>query len=377
MRKTLLALLAAPLLLLGCSGGAVRKDLSGGDTVRFAHATLLQLVRHGGYTVARLADPWNAGKTLHTYILVPRDSDISALSLPAGGTVVRVPLTRAVSFTTVHANLAVEFGRGSAIAGVADLKYMKVPYIVEGCRAGRIADVGSSMSPDVEKIIDLSPDAVLLSPFENSGGYGRLEKTGIPIIECSDYMEPTALGRAEWVRFYGLLFGAAREADSLYAVVDSSYSALKSLAARLSEHRSVLMDTKTGSVWYMPGGRSTIGGILADAGAVYPFASDTHAGSLSLPFETVLDRAGDADVWLFRYSADHPITYAELLSEFHGYGRMRPFRERRCYGCNLEETRFFEETPFRPDLLLSDFIRIVSPGVDLPGAPRYYKAVEK
>lgn len=373
----LIALLAAPLLLLGCGGGAARKGLSGGDTVRFAHATLLQLIRCDGYTIARLADPWNAGKTLHTYILVPRGSDIPAGSLPAGGTVVRTPLTRAVSFTTVHANLAAELGRSSAIAGIADLKYVKIPYILEGCRSGRIADVGSSMSPDVEKIIDLSPDAVLLSPFENSGGYGRLEKTGIPIIECSDYMEPTALGRAEWMRFYGLLFGAVREADSLFAVVDSSYAALKTIAARSPEHRSVLMDKKTGSVWYVPGGRSTIGGMLADAGAVYPFASDTHAGSLSLPFETVLDRAGDADVWLFRYSAGQPMTYGALLSEFYGYGRMRPFRERRCYGCNLDETRFFEETPFRPDLLLADFIRIASPGAGLPGSLRYYKALEK
>ena len=55
------------------------------------------------------------------------------------------------------------------------------------------------MKPDIERIIDLRADAILLSPFENSGGYGRLEQIGVPIIECADYMETSALGRAEWM----------------------------------------------------------------------------------------------------------------------------------------------------------------------------------
>ena len=63
------------------------------------------------------------------------------------------------------------------------------------------------MSPDIEKVIDMHPDGILLSPYENSGGYGRIEKLNVPILECADYMETSALGRAEWVRFYGLLFG--------------------------------------------------------------------------------------------------------------------------------------------------------------------------
>ena len=71
----------------------------------------------------------------------------------------------------------------------------------------RIVDCGNGMNPDIEKIIDLRPDAIMLSPFENSGGYGRVGKLGVPVIECADYMETSPLGRAEWLRFYGLLVG--------------------------------------------------------------------------------------------------------------------------------------------------------------------------
>jgi iron complex transport system substrate-binding protein len=63
------------------------------------------------------------------------------------------------------------------------------------------------MAPDIERIIALKPEAILLSPFENSGGYGKLDKLHVPIIEAADYMESSPLGRAEWMKFYGMLFG--------------------------------------------------------------------------------------------------------------------------------------------------------------------------
>lgn len=67
------------------------------------------------------------------------------------------------------------------------------------------------MAPDIERIIALKPEAILLSPFENSGGYGKLDKLHVPIIEAADYMESSPLGRAEWMKFYGMLFKKRRE----------------------------------------------------------------------------------------------------------------------------------------------------------------------
>jgi len=131
-----------------------------------------------------------------------------------------------------------------------------------------------------------------------------------------------------------------------------------------------------GSVWYMPGGRSTIGQMLQDAGGEYPWASDTQSGSLSLPFETVLERGGQADVWLFRYSSDHEWNYQELLTGHRGYDQIAAFRQHNVYGCNVEQSMFYEETPFHPDRLLCDFLQILHP--DIIGLPalRYYKKLK-
>lgn len=130
----------------------------------------------------------------------------------------------------------------------------------------------------------------MLSPFENSGGYGKLDEIDIPIIECAEYMEPSPLARAEWLRFYGMLFGCEQKADSLFAVIDSSYCALKDLFTSTVNRqpstvnkKSVLLDKVTGNVWYVPGGQSTIGQMIQDAGGDYPWGTDEHSGSVSPP----------------------------------------------------------------------------------------------
>ena len=371
-------------LLFSCTGGRGPSAQETGDTVSLKYATQLSIVRHKDYTEVVVKNPWKEGKILHSYLLVPDSIDPQDISHSSLSTIVRTPLRRSVMFTTVHCAMLMSFGCEQSIAGVADLKYIKIPWIHEQVKAGRITDVGEGMSPVVEKIIDQRPDALFLSPFENSGGYGRLEEIGIPIIECAEYMEPSPLARAEWLRFYGMLFGCEARADSLFAVVDSSYCALKGLASnhkaqssKLKVQSTVLLDKVTGSVWYVPGGRSTIGQMIQDAGGNYPWADDDHSGSVSLPFEAVLEKAGEADVWLFRYSSDHDITPNELLGEHHGYSQFRAFRSGEIYGCDVERSLFYEESPFRPDWLLGDYIHILHP--DIPDLPplRYYKKVKR
>ena len=373
MMNRLLVILCSALLLSSC-GRQTAAPQEEGDTVRFRHAQLLSVVRHEGYTVATIRHPWRQDAVLHRYVLVRADRPLPD-PLPEG-TLLRTPLSRSVVFTTVHCSLLQMLHRQEAVAGVADLKYIKAPYVHDGVRSGRIADCGDGMSPVIEKIIDAEADGILLSPFENSGGYGRLEEVDIPLIECAEYMEASPLARAEWLRFYGMLYGRERQADSLFAVVDSTYQALKQLALTSKVRRSVLIDKQTSSVWYVPGGHSTIGQMLQDAQCDYPFADHDHSGSLSLPFETVLERAGQADVWLFRYDAQQPITRQRLLSEQPGYPQLRPVREGELYGCNVMTSMFYEESPFRPDLLLGDFIQILHP--DIPNLPprRYYFKVE-
>lgn len=365
-----MGLLLGLLAVMSCKPKQASGVLSGGDTLDLRYAENLVVVAYPEYTVATLRNPWDTLKVLHTYVLVPSDRALPA-HLPEG-TVVRTPLSKSVIYSSVHCALINQLGAFKSIGGICDLKYIKLPAVEEGCRTGKIADCGDGMNPDMERIIDLHPDAILLSPFENSGGYGRVEKLSIPIIECADYMETSALGRAEWMRFYGLLFGVSAQADSLFAQVDSCYGALKERAANSSASLSIISDLKNSSAWYVPGGRSTMGRLFTDAGGRYAFAADSHSGSVPLSFEMVFDKAGDADVWTIKYNRDRDITYADLEADYVGYTGFKAFKEHNVYGCNTAKVPFYEETPFRPDLLLADLIQILHPEIGDLGGLRYF-----
>ena len=382
MRKDLFAFL---IIIIGvftsCNHPQTRLEASGGDTVRFEYARHLKIVKHQGYSIATLTDPWKQGKILHTYALVPKgkagDEICKAFSSDNNQevTIVRIPITRSVVFTTVHCALLYDLKAESAIKGVCDLQYISIPDIQQRAKlpvsdAHHVADCGNSMSSNVEKIIDLKPEAIMVSPFENSGGYGKLDKLHIPLIEMADYMEESSLGRAEWMKFYGMLFGREKAADSLFNEVKSNYEQLKQKAQTAKQTRSVFTERMMGNVWYVPGGRSVIGGLLQDARARYVFANDTHSGSVALSFESVLDRAGKADIWLFKYN-EHPSTLQELLKENAGYGEFKAVKTHQVFACDCTHRPYYEEVSFHPDRLLSDVIQIVHP--DIAGfAPMHY-----
>lgn len=256
MKKLYILLCGATvaLLMAACQGGkTAAADAEAGDTLEMKYAKLLTIVKHGDgedasgngegadyqYAEAIVANPWKAGTLLHRYILIPKgkegDETVARLALQRtsgmGCTTdtVRTPVERSAVFIAPHCQLMYELGCQQAIRGVCDLNYINIPDVRKrAASAGKassekassgnassgnasaqnsIVDCGSSMAPDIERIIALKPEAILVSPFENSGGYGKLDKLHIPIIEAADYMESSPLGRAEWMKFYGMLFG--------------------------------------------------------------------------------------------------------------------------------------------------------------------------
>ena len=364
MKKFLLSahIVTIVLLLAACGGGSKTSSASlQGDTIPLKYAENLTLVKGEGYTEARLRNPWDTTALLHTYILVEKDKPLPN-RLPEG-TLVRTPLSNALVYTAVHCNLIQELGAVESIGGICELQYIKVPEIIEGCRNGSIVNAGEGTNPDMEKIIDLHPDALLLSPYENSGGHGQVEKLKIPIIECADYMETSALGSAEWIRFYGLLFHQSAKADSIFAIVEKNYNELKALAISQPTQPKVMCELKSGSAWYVPGGNSTTGKLYNDAGGDYLFDHYPNSGAVPLNFETVFDKAQDADVWLMKYNQPTDKTLSGIRKDYSPYAQFKAFKDSQVYGCNTNYAAYYEDFPFHPDLVLKDLIKIFHPSL--------------
>lgn len=387
------------LLVVACQGGKTASG-EGGDTLQMKYAELLTIVKHndGAYTEAIIENPWKKGTTLHKYILVPKgkegDETVARLkddirenaTLQMGShcDIVRTPLESNVVFTAPHCQLMYELGCKNAITGVCDKDYINIPDIKERVKLSDgkastsdtdkvIIDCGSSMQPDIERIIALKPEGLFISPFENSGGYGKLDKLHIPIIETADYMETSPLGRAEWMKFYGLLFKSEERSDSLFSSIEKEYLALKAEAAKLPQGLSILTERKMGSVWYVPGGKSTMGILLKDANAKYIFADDTHSGSLAYGPERILSKGTQIDVWAFKYFGGKALSKNDLLAEYEGYKVLKAFNSNSIYQVDTSTQPYFELTSFHPEILLREFIILAHPKTTQFGKLRFYQ----
>jgi len=368
------------MVICSCSGRSTTS--SGFEPVSLRYATNLTCERGEGFSIWTLRNPWDTTQVLHRYILQHEtlvQPDFSIFNFQFS--IIKTPVRHAGVATAVHCGLLDELGVGSAIAGVCEKEYIDLPVVNEGLAAGRIADFGNGMNPNIERIMDVAPDILLLTPFEHSGGYGRVERLGIPIIECAEYMEVSPLARAEWIRFYGELFGVSERADSIFHEVESNYLALKekthSKASPVKAGVSLLTEMLYGGQWFVPCGQSTMGMMFADAGANYLFANRKGSGSIALSFETVLDEAQNADVWLVKFNSQQPLTYSSLATDYQPYTRFRAYQQRHIYACDLAHNHFYEETPFHPDRLLRDLICILHPELLPDQQPVYYHPLQE
>jgi iron complex transport system substrate-binding protein len=343
------------------------------DSIRYAKGLALRY--YGDYILAELTDPWDTAKLLQRYILAGQEQPLPEASLPEG-VLLRIPLQNVAVYSAVHAAIIEELGETGRIAGVCEPQYIPSQTIKERLNDGRIADLGMSTAPNVEKMIDIGIEYIIASPFQNSN-YGQAEKLGIPIIEGADYMEAHPLGRAEWGRFYGLLFGKQAKADSLFRATEERYLALRELAATASSRPDVFTEKRYGSSWYVPGNGSYLACLLRDAGAAYVFEDIAGQGSIPLPFETVFDRAVHTAFWLIKYNQEEEMTYAGLRTEYTPYENFDAFKRRAIYTCNTGKVPYYEETPIHPDYLLKDLIRVFHPDLLPDYIPKYYKLMQE
>lgn len=344
------------------SGSGVRKEMFVRDTTSYAAG--LAISGSGDIVRVDVRDPWDTLRIRRRYWLVQREaaSDSLCRRLGATGTVVKVPVERAVVYTSVHASMAEQLGVLERVRGVCESQYMTSPSIRQLIADGTISDYGSSTTPNVEKIIADGADVIIASPFENSS-YGAAEKLGIPIVEAADYMENHPLGRTSWVRFFGLLFGVEGRAEEILAERVAVYNSLKELASTIpvEERPTVMLERKYGQAWFVPSQSSYIGTFHKDAAANYVFSDVTDADSRPMQFEEVYKRAADAQFWFLKYTADRPMTYDDLKQEYAPYANFAPFRNRSIFACNTMESTYYDDITLRPDRILADFIKIYHP----------------
>ncbi|MDR0613177.1 MAG: ABC transporter substrate-binding protein [Dysgonamonadaceae bacterium] len=342
-----------------------------GDSIYFAKG--FRIETYDGYTLLTVRNPWKTDRELQRFVLVPKSVALPE-SLPEG-ILIRTPLTRTVSFGSVQCSFFAALDALQTLVGVCEPHFINIPFVQDGIRDGKIADAGQAANPDLEKIMFVEPEALFTAPVEESGT-GQISAMGIPSVECVDYMEPSPLGRAEWIRFFALFFEKRGLADSLFAQTVSSYKALQDLTSQFETRPTVFSETVYSGVWWLPGGNSYMAHFFKDAGADYLWKEDTQTGSIGLPFESVLEKAEKADCWLIKYNSSIKLTLSGMVKNYPNYAFFDAYKKGNIYTCNTGKVTYYEDLPVHPDYILKDLVWIFHPEALAGYCPKYYGRID-
>jgi iron complex transport system substrate-binding protein len=326
------------------------------------YAKGLEIYKYNGYSVVTVSNPWPEAAKGFSYVL--HKKNVSVPDSLKNYTQIQVPIKSIVVTSTTHIPSLETLGVENTLLGFPNTNYVSSEKTRALIDAKKVKEIGTNQSLNTEVLIDLAPDVIVgFSIDNNNKAYSNLEKNGQKIIYNGDWTEQTPLGKAEWIKFFGTLYGLEEKADSEFKTIEKEYNNALALAKKTASKPTVLSGAIYQEKWYLPGGRSWASLFIKDANATYLWAKTSETGSLSLSFETVLEKAENADFWI---GPAQFTTLKEMTDENPNYKFFKAYKNGNVYSFSSKKGKtggvlYYELAPNRPDLILKDLIKIMHP----------------
>jgi iron complex transport system substrate-binding protein len=368
--------------VLSCKKDTKEVDRTPDTTTKLAvkYAKGFTIEKRENLTLIKINSPWSNAESAFTYALIPKGK-IAALALNDDDydAIVGVPVERMIVTSTTHIPSLEALGVVDKLIGFPDTKYISSLQARKRIDSDAIKDLGSNEALNTEMVIALNPDIVVGFSINNQNkAYETLQRANIPVVYNGDWTEETPLGKAEWVKFFAPFFELEKKADSIFETIESSYTKIKSLAAKAAQKPTVLSGALYKDVWYLPRGKSWAAQFIADAHANYYWSDTGETGSLSLGLETVLTKAQKADFWI---SPSQFTSYLQLEEANRHYIQFDAFKNKKIF--TFADTRgatggllYYELAPNRPDLVLQDLVSIFHPELLPDHEPFFFKPLK-
>ncbi len=324
-------------------------------------ATHFSVEFHENYKLVSVINPGKGSEKTFRYLLVNKGTQAPDINADA---IIQVPIERMVCFSTTHLPLLEYLDQQNSLVGFPNTDYISSDKIRKLVEEGKVKDLGSDMDVNVEELLVLQPDIVMAySMGDHTNQFQLIERGGIPVVYNADFMENDPLGRAEWIKFMALFFNEEEKADSVFNAIEERYDSLKSLTEDVEEKPTVFCGILYGESWMMPGSRNFGAQFFKDAGAKYLWDDNDEEGNIRLSFEHVYEKAHDADFWIGVGSYS---TFREMQKTDNRYAVFKAFKEQQIFNYNAKigpsgGNAYFELGYLRPDLVLSDLIKIFHP----------------
>lgn len=336
------------------------------DKVEFDEATGVDVAYSASYKTIEVTPPGGADPILYVLHQCGAPEPVLDEGL-ADAQVIQVPVDDIVSLTTTNLPHLDELDAVDRLIGVGTAGFVTTESVRDRIEAGEVDEFADAEGqPDLERLVAAAPGMLVVDGFGDTvaDDIARYTDAGIPTVINTDFNEQTLLGRAEWLKFTALFLNAEAQATAVYDDIAERYADVAERAQGAGEPPTVFVNAPFEGTWFTPGGASFLADAIADAGGEYVFADDDQTGGLQVDFETMLDAAADADVWIQAGSVTGSLD--DLLAQDERFAQFQAFDDGEVWAYDLQVTEgggnaVFETAYTRADLFLADLAKIFHP----------------
>lgn len=319
-------------------------------------------------------------KNGENFLLSPLDSQ-SAISgksagirnLPGNTFLLGKPLRNAYLVSTSAMDFIVRLGVLDKIrfSGTRESGWL-IPGARSAMKAGKILYAGKYSAPDYELLLSRGCDLAIENTmiYHSPAVKEKLEELGIPVVVERSGYEKNPLGRFEWVKFYGILFGRLSEAEKYFEGeaerISGAVSCGKDGSEKSAKKIAFFFVSSSGSVSARNGGDYVSRMIEMAGGEYVPSAnsvsSDSKGGArstVSMQFESFYALASGADIIIYDRSIDKNLrTLSQLKKKNPLFSDFKAVKSGDVY-CTKDD--FFQRTTGIADFII-DLEKIAGKG---------------
>jgi iron complex transport system substrate-binding protein len=349
----------------------------GKSTNSVKYATGFSIVTYDGFSVVKVSNPWPKANKIYTYILKEK-SGIVPDSLKQF-TTVNVPIKSIVVTSTTHIPSLEMLNVEKSLVGFPNLNYISSDKVRALIDAKKVKELGNNQTLNTEVIINLQPNVIVGYGLDNNNPtLDNLQKNGLKVVLNGDWNEESPLGKAEWIKFFGALYGKQKEANEIFSKIEEDYLKTLEIVKKAIAEPTILAGDMFEDKWYLPKGTSWGSRILQQAHGDYLWKETSGTGSLSLSFETVLEKAKEADFWI---TSGQFSTLKQMTDANPHYNQFKAFQNKNVYSFSGKKGKsggilYYELAPNRPDIVLKDIVKILHPELLVGYEPFFFEKLK-
>lgn len=342
------------------------------------YASGFSIEKHEGYTIIEVTNPWPNASKKFKYILKDKNSQIHEKSFD-NAIIINVPVKKIVVTSTTHIPSLEMLGVENSLIGFPKLDYISSEKIRTLIHQNKITELGNNQSLNTEKLLYLNPDVIIGYGLDNSNPVlSNLEKNGLKVMFNGDWNEQNPLGKAEWIKFFGAIYGKLDKAEEIFSKIEKEYFKTLNLLTKTTKKPTVLAGDIFEDKWFLPQGKSWAATFLKDAKGNYLWSRTKGTGSLGLSFETVLEQGKNADIWI---TSGQFSTLEEMIHSNPHYNQFKAFKNKNVYSFNSKKGEkggvlYYELAPNRPDIVIKDIVKILHPNLLKNYKPYFFEKLK-